>query len=248
MPVITARNFATGTQQFLSMGPEDYLRTLSIGTGWNRIRIGILYALSTVSENAWPIRNCSLCLGVCNGIQSTPAVISPAHAFGWGLPTYPAAVAANNWAYNAGTGGNSYFSQTAWSFFRYAAGVVTGAAVGALTVTTPSNTTLGGASARRGILILDINKSALIVGNITQGAMCTAVAHMTLDMASADLYAALASPAGATIQGTAMSTLALGNSLAFSETTNGPLDTVFLFWSHFTVPLQLYEIAVYRLG
>jgi len=246
MPVIYSRNFATGTQQYLALGPSDYTRTLSIGTNWSRIRIGILAAMSTVSENAWSIRQCSWALGVCNGASSTGSVQAPTHAFGW-ASSLPSSVSPGNWTYNAGTAGNSYFSG-GWNFYRYAAGTATTAATGSITPTLPSNTTLGGAIARRGILILDINKSAMISGNITQGIMCGAVGHMSLDLTTNDLYAALESPTGATIQGTAMLMLALGNSLAFNEVTNGILDTVFVYWSHATVPFQLYEIGIFRVG
>ena len=249
MPVIYARNFATGNQQYLSLGPNDYTRTLSIGSGWLRIRIGILCALSTVSENAWPIRHCSLTLGVCNGSSSTGSVQAPNHAFSTGFPSLPNTASPSSWTYNAGSAGNSYFSlSNLFICSKWAAGVQTTSAVGSMTVALPSNTTLGGAIARRGICILDINKSAAVTGNITQGFMASAAGHMSTDLTSSDLYAALESPSGATIQGTAMNTLALGNSLTFNETINGVLDTVFVYWSHATVPLQLYEIGIFRVG
>jgi hypothetical protein len=250
MPVIYARNFAAGNQQYLSLGPNDYTRTLSIGNNWSRIRIGILCTLSTVSENAWPIRRCSLNLGVCRGSSSTGSVQAPTHSFGVGFPSLPNTAGPGSWTYNAGSAGNSYFSlASAYVFSRWAAGVQATSTVGSVTIALPSNTTLGGAIARRGIFILDINKSALVTGNITQGMTCGAVAHMALDITTADLYTALEWYTTApVIQGTALTTLGLGNSLAFNEVTNGILDTVFVYWSHATVPLQLYEIAVYRVG
>lgn len=249
MSVIYARNFATGTQNYLNLTVNDYLRPISISNNWNRIRIGMLCALGTVSELAFPVRGCSLGLGVCNGINNSLSLQAPNHFFGFTTPAPPSTTTAN-FVYNAGSAGNSYFSTTnVFSFVKYAAGTLTTGAVGALTLLLPSNTTQGGALARRGILIVDINKSALVTGNITQGATCGAVAHMALDITTSDLYTALESyTVAATIQGTALTTIALGNSLAFSETTNGILDTVCLYWNHFTVPLQLYEIAVYRVG
>jgi len=250
MSVIYNRNFASGNQRYLNITNEDYLRPISIGTGWNRIRIGMLYALGTVSENAWPIRSASLQLGVCNGIQNSPLTQNCTHAFGFGTPNEISNTTASNvFTYNAGTSGNSYFSSTAYIFWRVAAGTHTTSATGGLTVTAPSNTTLGGALARRGLLIVDINKSALVSGNITQGAMSGAVAHNARDLTSSDLYSALEWYASApTIQGTALNFLALGNSLAFNESVNGGLDTVCLTWNMYTVPLQLYELAVYRVG
>lgn len=248
MPVIYNRNFATGNQRYLSLGANDYSRTMNIGISWNRLRIGMLYALSTVSETTWPLRGGILCLGVCSGSQSSVSALSPRHAFGFGVGT-PVMTAPASWAYNAGTGGNSYYFSGGWSFFRVLSGVYTTAAVGSLTVYAPSNTTLGGASARRGILIVDINKSAPISGNITQGATSGVIQHMALDITTPDLYSALeqyATPA--LIQGTSLSAVSLGNSLAFNEAVNGLLDTVFIYWNNYTVPLQLYELALYRVG
>lgn len=250
MSVIYNRSFASGNQRYLTLTTQDYLRPMSIGTSWSRIRIGMLYAMGTVSENAWPVRGCSLSLGVCNGTQnSSPALLTQTHAFGWSLPSIPTNNSPLNWTYNAGTSGNSYFSASGWTFFRIISGTYTTGNTGSFTATVPSNTTLGGALARRGLLILDISKSALVSGNISQGGMSGAVAHNSFDLTSSDLYAALEWYTTApTIQGTALNSLALGNAIAFNESVNGGLDTVFLYWSHYTVPIQLYELAVYRVG
>lgn len=249
MPFIAARNFATGNQQYLSMSTADYFRTLSIGNNWSRIRIGVLLAMPTVYETTNVLRGSALGIGVtCEGCSISQQF--PNHAFGFGVPhNGPDAVSTANWTYNAGTGGNSYFSATGWGFAKWAAGVKTTSAVGGLTVNLPSYTTLGGALARRGILILDISKSALISGNITQGVQCGVAAHMALDITTNDLYSALEWYASApTVQGVALTSLSLGNSLTFNEATNGALNNVSLYWNHYVLPLQLYEIAVYRVG
>lgn len=250
MPVIASRSFTSGTQQYLSMSAADYVRSMNVGSSWMRLRIGMLCSLGTVNENAWPIRGCTLSLGVCSGPASTISVQAPRHCIGYGWPTYPAAAdSQQSVAYNAGSGGNSYFSSSAFIFIKYENGTATTQSTGSVAVNIPTNTTLGGASARRGMLILDINKSAAVTGNMTQGVSATAAAHMGLDMTSADLYSALEWYASApTVQGTALNTLALGNSHTFNEITNGSLDTVFVFWGHYTVPFQLYELAVYRVG
>lgn len=248
MPVIAARNFATGSQRYLSLGAADYLRTLSIGTGWNRIRIGILYSMGTVSENAWPIRGCSFSLGVCSGVNNSASVQASNQCYGVGIPGMPSS-STGSFNYNAGTAGNSYFSVNGYTTFKYNAGVNQAVGVGSITINVPSNTTTGGAIPRRGIYILDYSKTSLVSGNLSQGQYSGAVAHMSLDITSSDLYAALEWYASSPIvQGTVLNGLGLGNSLSFNEPVNGPLDTVFLFWTQYTVPLQLYEIAVYRVG
>jgi len=250
MPIIASRNFATGTQQYLSLSSSDYLRTLTIGQSWLRLRIGILYALGTVAENAWSIRSPSLCLGVSSGPSSSPSVQSPSHCAGFSVPTAPVNAAPTTvLTYNAGSAGNSYFSTAGYAFFKYTAGSLATGAVGSFTTVAPTTTTLGGALARRGMLIVDINKSAALIGNLTFGAYSTAAGHMGLDITSSDLYWALDwASATPTIQGVAMNGLALGNTLAFNETVNGLLDTIFLFWGSYVSPLQLYEIAVYKVG
>lgn len=249
MSVIYARNFATGTQNYLNLTVNDYLRPISISNNWNRIRIGMLCALGTVYETTFNIRNCSAALGISSGIRNSIGVQAPSHFIGTSFPQIPATSTTGSFTYNAGTAGNSYYTTTGFSATKYTAGVLSSASVGSFTTAIPSNTTLGGALARRGIYILDISKSALVSGNITQGMTCGAVAHMALDITTDNLYTALEWYTTApVIQGTALTTLGLGNSLAFNEVTNGILDTVCLYWSMLTVPLQLYEIAVYRVG
>ena len=250
MPVIYSRNFATGNQQYLSLSTENYLRIPSIGTSWNRLRIGILYSVGTVSESTLNIASPSLSLGICNGIANSPAVQFPTNAMGVAFPASPSTTsAAAAYTYNAGSAGNSYYSTATYTFFKNLAGTLTTGAVGAFTLNLSSNTTTGGALARRGLYILDMNKSAMISGNMTFGHMGNAVAHCALDIATADLYSALEWYTSApTIQGTALSFLAVGNSIAFNESTTGAMDTIFLNWNLFTIPLQLYEIAVYRVG
>lgn len=247
MSVIYNRTFATGNQRYLNLAAEDYLRPLSIGTNWNRIRIGVLFAVGTVSGNAWPLRGPTFSLGVCNGILNSPGVLTATHVIGWGTGTNPITSSSGTWGYNAGTGGNSYFTASGWTFYKIANGALTTGTTGSFTLNVPTNAPAG--TARRGICVLDINKSALISGNMTQGVMGGAAAHMSLDLTSSDLYATMEWYASApTIQGTALNFLANGNSIAFNETTNGALDTVFLYWNHYTVPFELYELAVYRVG
>lgn len=248
MPFIASRNFATGNQQYLNLTADDYLRTLNIGSQWTRIRIGILCALGTVDETGWPIRTASLCIGVCSTVKSSVSLLSPANCWGFGCSQHPSNSTAS-YAYNAGTAGNSYYTCGNFAFFKVENGVLASGSVGSLTVTLPTTTTLGGALARRGMVVADISKSARVSGNITQGAMSTAAGHMGLDIVANDLYAAMESVSAApTIQGVAMGNLAIGNSLTFNETTYGLLDTVYVYWNHYTVPLQLYEIAVYLIG
>ena len=107
MPVIYSRNFADGARNYLSLNNGDYVRSTSIGSNWNRIRIGILCALGTVNENAWNIRSGLLGLGVCNGASSCGSAQAPAHQFGFYLPTVVTSTSPTAWTYNAGSAGNS---------------------------------------------------------------------------------------------------------------------------------------------
>lgn len=246
MSVIYSRVFASATRNYLNLATGDYMRPIAIGDNWNRIRIGMLCSLGTVDELAVPIRGASFNVGVCSGYSSSSSMLAPSHFVGFGWPSTPDT--GNSLTYNAGSGGNSYFTGT-WMFYKYAAGVKTTSAVGADTMQLPSNATTGGALARRGVFVLEINKSALYVGNITQSTMHNATAHMSQDLTSSDLqYCVESATVFPYIQGTATLGQAIGNSIAFNEIQNGPLNTINIFWNHYLAAFQLYELTVYRAG
>ena len=247
MPVIYAQNFAGGTQQYLTLGANGYQRTLGIGANWTRLRIGILCNIGTVQGTTYDIFSPSLCIGVCSGIRSSVGLYAPAHCAGFGTPAIPGMTTyASSMVYTAGSGGNSYWASAAWNFYVTSAGTAVTSSAGVSQQNFPTNAS---AIPRRGIWILDLSKSALVSGTLSQGVQGGAVAHMSLDITSSDLYTALETYyVTPTIQGTALQNLALGNAIAFNETTYGSLDTVEVFWSHYTIPFNLFEIAVYRLG
>jgi len=260
MPIIYSRNFATGAQQYLVLNGNSYARTLSIGTNWTRLRIGLLCNLQApINNSALAIHTPSLCIGVCSGYGSDVSVKSPAHCFGWAWTNTPDNTT-TDLAYAAGSSGNSYWNMaggTIYCYFKYENGAATRSTVGSVDRFLPTNNPAG--TARRGILIHDISKTARVSGNINQGVTCGAVAHMSLDITSSDLYKALEGGASATspgtypiIQGTALTGQPIGygagNPLAFNETTYGGLNTVYVYWNHITMPFCLYEIAVYLVG
>lgn len=260
MPVIYSRNFASGAQQYLALGGNSYARPLSIGANWTRLRIGLLCNLQApINNSALDIRTPSLCIGVSHDIGSDISVKSPTHCFGWAWTNTPDN-AGSNLTYAAGSSGNSYWNMAAgnlYCYFKYENGAATRSTVGSVDRYLPTNNPAG--TARRGILILDISKTARVSGTIYQGVTCGAVAHMSLDITSSDLYKALETGASATspgtypvIQGTALTGQPIGygagNPLAFNETTYGSLNTVFVYWNHITIPFCLYELGVYLVG
>lgn len=248
MPVVYSRNFASGTHRYLSLNGSDYLRTLSIGNNWTRIRIGMLCSMGTVSEQAWQIRSSCLTVGMCNSASSSFSTKAPRHAVGFSFSSAPSTANAGSLTYNAGTGGNSYFSSTGRTFHSWQNGVQSSSGVGSTAVYVPSSTTIGGALARRGLFILEMVKSAPYTGTMTQGYSSGNVAHMSLDLTSSDLYTALESTGYPVIQGTALTGYGVANGVGFNELSYGPLDTVCVHWNHYTVPFQLYELAVFRQG
>jgi len=260
MPVIYSKNFASGAQQYLVLNGNSYARTLSIGTNWSRLRIGLLCNLQApINNSALDIRTPALCIGVCKGIGNDVSVKAPTQCFGWAWTNTPDNTT-NALTYAAGSGGNSYWSMpgsNVYCYFKYENGAVTRSNVGSVDRYVPTNNPAG--TARRGILINDISKTARVSGSIYQGVTCGAVAHMSLDLTENDLFKALeegciatASPGTPVIQGTGLVGQPLGygagNPLTFNETTYGGLDTVFVYWNHTTMPLCLYEIAVYLVG
>lgn len=246
MPVVYARNFATGTQQYLSLSAADYMRTLSIGSNWNRLRIGILCAITPPGETTWNITGNNLALGMCAGYGSSLTTQAPAHVFGAALPNVPANISVQSVInYAAGSGGNTYYTSGGQVFFKYEKGVIGTSVTGSFTWNIPSCAQSG--IARRGILILEMVKSALIAGNMTFALYGDTAALTAVDVTSSDLYTALESSAPA-VQGITLTSLGVGNTIAFNEITNGFLDTVFVQWGGYINPLQLYEIAVMRVG
>lgn len=250
MPVIAAKNFATGTQNYLNLGVDSYSRCLSIGTQWTRIRVGILCSVSTVQETTYPLRTTQFCLGVCNGIGSDVGVYRArnAHAVSHRYAPYIGSVG-GTWTYNAGTAGNSYFSTTEFYGIKVENGNYSGGTSGSQTAYFPTSTTLNSAIPRRGIYIADISKSAMVSGNLSRYGATGAVAHMSLDLTTEDLFSGIQQyTAAPVIRGTALQQATAGISLTFNETTYGMLDTVFVYWGTYAVPFQLYEIAVWRVG
>jgi hypothetical protein len=255
MPVIYSQNFSAGAQQCLQLNANSYARTLAIGTNWTRLRIGMLCNLASPINSALNIRTGSLSMGVCHGIGGDVCVQSPAHCFGRGVTTTPDNVSTGI-TYNAGP--PSYWamgSGTTYSYFKYENGGVTRSNVDSVNWNLPTNA----APLRRGILILDISKTARVSGTIYMGMNCGAAAHMSLDITSSDLYKVLEQGVATTtlgglpnIQGTVLDGQPIGygagNPLAFNETTYGGLDTVFVFWNMYTIPFNLYELAVFYVG
>jgi hypothetical protein len=249
MPVIYSKNFSSGTQQYLALQTASYARTLNTGASWTRLRIALLCNVGTVNETGWDLQYPALCVGVAHGIGSDVTVKFPAHCFGFGWCYAPDSAGSNAFTYNAGSSGMSYYSTGSGRFiiFKYENGIKASSTTGTPSLYVPTNSVNG--TARRGLLLFDIVKSARNSGNITQGLLTGAIAHMSLDIQSSDMYAALESvSATPTVQGTALQGLAIANSLAFNETTYGSLDTVYVYWNHLTVPFCLYEIAVYLVG
>jgi len=242
--VIYSQNFAAGNQQYLTLSAESYARPLTIGTDWNRLRIGILAAIPSLYGNAWNIKNATIAAGVCAGIASSPTANAPAHCVGYGLPIPPQTATGCTWSYNAGSSGYTYYSNSTTKYgFKYAAGANTLTSGLTLASMLPRD---DGTLPRRGLLIFDFAKSALISGNMSISGLSGAAAHMSLDITSNDLYYALGAVTAPVVQGTAL-TQGSGATVAFNETTNGALNTVFVFWSNW-LPFQLYEIGVFRLG
>lgn len=250
MPVIAAQNFATGTQNYLNLGVDTYSRTLSIGSNWNRIRVGILCSISTVQETTYPLRTASFSIGVCSGVSSNVGVVTPQHVHGYAHGAPPSAgQTGGTFTYNAGTAGNSYYTTTTFIGHKTEAGVVATGTSGAFTASFPTSTGLNNALKRRGIYIADFSKSALVSGNLARYGTSGAASHMSLDITSSDLFSAIQQyTAAPVIQGISCVAASGAPSIAFNETTYGSLNTVYIYWGTYAVPLQLYEIAVWRVG
>lgn len=107
MSVIFQRTFTSdGNRQGLTLGNEDFVRPLSIGSNWNSLRIGISCAIRPDGVN--DLGGTYFSMGLCSlgghwGSASSN-FFGACFSQSSGPPT--------TFAYQAGTNGNAYFSQS----------------------------------------------------------------------------------------------------------------------------------------
>ena len=144
---IGQRVFASGSQSFLALRNDEYVRQMAIGRNWTRLRIGLLFAAETAGGT---FLGTDFTLGVCN-YPYGPMAWNCNNWIGGGLVD---SAQVNPWTYTGGA--TPYY--TAGSFSR--------ARVGATATQISGNVGANnfaanpGTSPRRSIWVLDITKGA----------------------------------------------------------------------------------------
>lgn len=233
--VIGERVFVSdGIDKYITLPNAEYVRPLSIGSNWNRLRIGVLMAMTPNATSN--ILSCNFVMGVCSGATNPYGASSTTYFIGSGM------TGSATMTYNAGTAGASYYtgSTTSW-VSRIGTTLTTGGALTFLAVTTS-----GVYTQRRCAQYVDITKYSPSAANIavTQWTETGAgTAHTQYDVTYPAFLYALEQAGTPVINGTNMNSN--GTNGPFVE-ASGPLDTVDVYWNKDAFPWEVYGIAVYR--
>ena len=235
MAIIGTRTFlADGVKPYITVGSEEYVRPLAMGTNWTKIRIAML--VSIVPNGINNIANGGVIMGVCSGTSAPYGAASTTNFIGASYASVGTTLV--TYTYTAGAG-----------FPYYSIGYPqlvskTGASVsitGQSSSVTPGFAVAGvGNLIRRGFLFVDIQKGS---PNYTVTFLNSWPTSRTdLDYTTTHLVEFCESGA---INATAASAHSVANT--FSEAA-GALDTVNIYWPRSANPLEIYSIAVARLS
>lgn len=236
MPVISQRSFvlAPTTDKYVSLAGEEFTRTIDmtgIPADWSRIRIAINCAIADTGGGN--LTNDFLFMGLCNGTTypfgSQQTVNAVGVIFGSTVAT---------WAYNAGAG-NPYYSTTSFGGTRKAGINYTVSATGSINIYVPTPT---GTVKRRGWLGANIHQvsSTQCAMTILSESSTTVAADVwyehfiygTNQVQFPYLLESLADDAGP---------ISLTPGAGWN---NNPLNTVDIYWTNTSYPLEIYAIAL----
>jgi len=227
MAIIIQRVFATDTKKGISLGNEEWVRGLTIGTNWSRLRIGILCAANPDGTNN--INGCSYALGVCSGTSNPFGAASTANFIGGGR-------SAGVLTYTAGAG-NPYYTVTSTTTLRRVGAITSTSGVGTLAFASTV-----GAVQRRWPFYVDVVKGS---PNYTVlGYHYDQTTPATTFSINSFLDATEQVSAVPNLSGTLLATL-LNSAVACDEST-GVFDTVDFFWNKSLYPVEVYALAVAR--
>ena len=247
---IVERNFAYIPDRILKLGGAAWLRPLggpALSTPWERIRIGVLCAVTPNGVNN--IEDTLFLMGLCAG-QANPGSAYATNSFiGASMIGTGVTGAARTMTYTAGAG-NPYYTCTAGLGIRKSSAFSSTPATAAFSsgVLLPIVGFGSGANAafyaRRAIIIIDITKSPGASGNVTFAAYysTTAATVQTIDMRPDHLFEALDQPSTPSVRGGTFTQVLNSTALTFSP-LEGELDTFEIYWSSNTFPLEISAVG-----
>lgn len=234
---IVQRDFVTVYDKTLVLGGASLLRKLTYGGGWSRIRIGAL--VSVTPNGTSNISDAVLMLGLCSGKSFPGSSAQPLSSFGFSFVGSPA-IGTRTLTYTPNTG-FPYFAPTSGVIYRKTTpvGLQVSAAAGAFFLPVAFT----GTQKRRFPIYVDITRP------IGGGGLATVTAYGVTVAATAQLdfrpdhfqdgLDQIGTPTiynTALSAGTTLSTVGIGDEF-------GPLDTLELFWSLNSFPLEVYAVG-----
>lgn len=234
---IIQRSFANTFDNALKLGGASYLRKITYGTGWQRIRIGALVSMTANGTSNIP--DGVLTLGMCSGTTNPGSANVASSAIGYSFNGSPVLGSTRLLTYTANSG-FPYYSCTTGVVYRktpvagYQVSATAGGAFLPLAYT--------GTQRRRFPIYVDIAR-APASGAATITAYYVAVAGTAqIDFRPDHFQAGLDQIGTPTIQNTALSASTTISTMGFGDEF-GPMDTFELFWSLNTFPIEIHAVG-----
>ena len=234
MAIIIDRISASIADKVLSISNEQCARTITIGSTWNRIRIGVRFKISSSFAN---ITSANFAWGLISGTSSLYADASTNHFLGVDMPP------STTLTYTSAT--INLYRNTAASASRFITKV-------GLTTTeyyhTVANFAFGLienlADEYRMAAYMDIMKSNTDPGLWT--IMYTynrTVSFSTQDISATQFYNNITNDSASLLTSNVASA---SFQIPISQSANGNLDTINIYWNKTTPPMEISDVAVYR--
>lgn len=227
--------------KYLSLANEEYLRQLSIGSNWTKLRIGMVCALTPNGANN--LLGCRLVLGLCSAASpfaNTLGYASATTGNSIGCDFIIKSSGADDYGdfiFNAGSG-NPYFTGTFMAARRRYGSTATFAAFASSNQAIAATT---GALQRRSLIYLDITKGS---PNYTVKPFVLTSVQAKGDFATADFLDGLEQSGTPVVNGQTLNTIAALTPAC--DETAGAFNTLDLYWNRAAYALEVYALAVYR--
>jgi hypothetical protein len=234
MALIIQRNFPNDPDKVINLNDEQMARTMTIGSNWNWIRLGVRMQMS--KSNA--IVNPNFAMGLCSGTSSLYGDRTTTHFFGQDFDTNAiwtenSVTRAKNWAGLVAR----FVTKVSSSIINWSSGSQKDWAIGS----TPSSNSIS-----RQYYMLDFVKSAVDPGLW----MLVYVWNKAADLSATNYDESFTSFYNNMTNLTASLNSADYTSsfqyIPISESINGNLDTLNIYWNQTANTMQLSDVAVFR--
>lgn len=235
---IIKRDFTTVYSNALELGGASYLRKLTYGGGWSRIRIGALVGIT--ANGTSNISDGILLLGLCSGQEYPASSNATRSAFGFSFIGSPVLGSTRTQTYTANSG-YPYYSPTSGVVYRRTTpvGWQVSSAAGAFFLPVAYT----GTQKRRFPIYVDITRGlggAVNTATIAYGVTVAGTAQ--LDFRPDHFLEGLDQISTPSIYSTALTASTTITSPNLGDEF-GPLDTFELFWSLNAFPLEVYAVG-----